>query len=636
MVLSALVPLTKGTADTRNRRGSILPYKENACPDEGIFFVSESIGMARKSMQKKEKQIPKKPLRFWWFSSRPHLPFVIVAFSAVTIAEVISSGLPYFFGKIVDTATSSAFDLVWFWVIGYIVALGVMYVSYRTSGFFGMRYVTGTHMSGYNALFAYLARQSHGYFSNRFAGSVANKISHAAHGAEQFTDDLLWNFYPKVIYFVVSGILIFASSTLVGIIYVTLIVGILVLNYFFVRHRKPYVVNHAEEHSKLRGVTVDVITNIAAVQQFARYTKELFRIGNQVEKNRVADIKQWRLEEFALLANNIIIMVALSIMMVVMATLLQEHKVTLGDFVIVLTLMFGMIGTLTFIGHSMGRFIRVYGEIEEGLDEILVPHDIVDFPKAKPLNVARGEIAFKEVGFAYGTRSVFKDFELLIPGGQRVGLVGPSGSGKTTFVSLLLRQQDVHEGEVQIDEQNIRKVTLDSLREAVAIVPQEPALFHRSIRENIAYGKPDATDEEVKEAAKRAQAHEFIVELPEGYDTLVGERGVKLSGGQRQRVAIARAILKNAPILVLDEATSSLDSESEAAIQKALQELMRGKTVIAIAHRLSTIKAMDRIIVLENGKIAEDGNHEKLVEAGGTYARLWNHQAGGFLQEEDE
>jgi ABC-type multidrug transport system fused ATPase/permease subunit len=234
--------------------------------------------------------------------------------------------------------------------------------------------------------------------------------------------------------------------------------------------------------------------------------------------------------------------------------------------------------------------------------------------------------------FDYQDNKVFQQLNLTIAAGQRLGLVGPSGAGKSTFVSLLLRQYDIESGSIEIDGQNIAEVTQDSLRAAIAVVPQEPALFHRTIRENIAYGKPDATDEEIIEVAKKAYAHDFITSLPLGYDTLVGERGVKLSGGQKQRIAIARAMLKNAPILILDEATSALDSESEVEIQKALHILMVGKTVIAIAHRLSTLREMDRIIVLENGAIAEDGTHDTLLTYGGTYARLWAHQAGGFLE----
>ncbi|MCA9360717.1 ATP-binding cassette domain-containing protein, partial [Candidatus Kaiserbacteria bacterium] len=274
------------------------------------------------------------------------------------------------------------------------------------------------------------------------------------------------------------------------------------------------------------------------------------------------------------------------------------------------------------------------GEIKEGLNELSVPIEIIDAREAPTLLTDGATIAWKQVRFRFEGQPVFTDFDLNIPRGQRLGLVGRSGAGKSTFVSLMLRQHDITAGSIEIDGQDISKVTQDSLRQNIAVVPQEPALFHRSIRENIAYGKPSATEEELIEVAKKAQAYDFIMSLPEGFETMVGERGVKLSGGQKQRVAIARAMLKDAPILVLDEATSALDSESEVAIQKALETLMEGRTVIAIAHRLSTLRKMDRIIVMENGKIIEDGEHNKLSKAGGTYERLWNHQAGGFVLED--
>ncbi|MEN9389923.1 MAG: hypothetical protein RLZZ283_23, partial [Candidatus Parcubacteria bacterium] len=312
----------------------------------------------------------------------------------------------------------------------------------------------------------------------------------------------------------------------------------------------------------------------------------------------------------------------------------RDASITTGELIMILAIVSGIMGWFTFIGSSINQFAERYGEVDEGLKEVVRPHDIVDSPDAAVLSSRAGSVEFDAVTFAYNEANVFESFSLTIAPGTRVGLVGPSGSGKTTFVSLLLRQHDVKAGAIRIDGMDVRGVTQDSLHGAIAVVPQDPSLFHRTIRENIAYGRPDATDEEVMEAARKAEAHEFILALPEGYNTLVGERGVKLSGGQRQRVAIARALLKAAPILILDEATSSLDSESEAAIQVALKELMEKKTVIAIAHRLSTIRAMDRILVLEGGRVVEDGTHDQLVaKAGGLYARLWAHQAGGFLEE---
>jgi ABC-type multidrug transport system fused ATPase/permease subunit len=266
------------------------------------------------------------------------------------------------------------------------------------------------------------------------------------------------------------------------------------------------------------------------------------------------------------------------------------------------------------------------------VDILKEPHEVQDARRAKPLAVSRGAIGFSDVKFSYNqTRTVLKDFNLNIEAGEHVALVGPSGSGKSTVVKLLFRFYDLDKGKILIDGQKISGVTQESLRDQVSLVPQDPSLFHRSLKENIRYGKLDATDEEVVEAAKKAHSHDFISSLSQGYDTLVGERGIKLSGGERQRVAIARAILKDAPILVLDEATSSLDSESEMLIQDALKTLMKGKTSIVIAHRLSTIMQMDRIIVMQDGRIIDQGTHQELLKRQGMYKKLWEIQAGGFI-----
>lgn len=285
------------------------------------------------------------------------------------------------------------------------------------------------------------------------------------------------------------------------------------------------------------------------------------------------------------------------------------------------------------ISTEFSSFFQRLGEVEEGMEAITKSHDTTDILNAADLERVNGSISFDNVSFSYDQKKVFNDFGLAIPKGQKLGLVGQSGAGKSSLVSILLRLYDIQSGSITIDGQDISKVTQESLRRNIAVIPQDTSLFHRTLMDNIRYGRLDASDAEVIEAAKKAHAHDFVSKLPDGYQTMVGERGVKLSGGQRQRTAIARAILKDAPILILDEATSALDSESEKAIQDSLKTLMEGKTVIAIAHRLSTIAHLDRIIVMDDGQIVEDGTHDELIKNDRHYAMLWSMQSGGFLQQ---
>lgn len=582
------------------------------------------------------KEIPSTPLRFMWHVSSLHKRWLIGGLFVVGIAELVGTSVPYIFKSVIDVAgkvslgTTTISD-VWFWALMYPVAVAIVFVTWRGSGFIGMEWASRSNATVYKTLFSYLSRHSHSYFSDRFAGSLSSKISHASEGIQSLFEAFIWNYYPSMLSLIITVIYMWFSSKNVALIFLGLVVILVPVNILLARYRRPHVVKFSAQATKARGFAVDAITNMSAIRQFARMTDEQKEFNKHINEMRALNIKQWRISEWGLLLNNAIIVIFEAIILFVTVRLWIAETITIGELVMIVSLMMNIQNTLVFIGMSMNGFIRRFGEVQEGLTDILIPYDIIDERNAKKLRVSHGQIECKDVAFEYESTSVFKDFNLIIQPGERIGLVGSSGAGKTTFVSLLLRQHELEAGAILIDGQNIREVTQDSLREHIAVVPQESLLFHRSIFDNIAYGKPHATKGEVISVAKKAQAHEFISELKEGYDTLVGERGVKLSGGQRQRVAIARAMLKDAPILVLDEATSALDSESEVAIQKALHALMEGKTVIAIAHRLSTLREMDRIIVLESGKIVEDGTHDVLANAGGTYARLWAHQAGGFL-----
>lgn len=586
-------------------------------------------------------KLPRDPFRFLIAVSRPHLGWALAAFAAVFVGQSLTKSVLYIFQRVIDsagayTAGGGELSSVVIWVALYPTIVIVGELVWRLSGFMGLRWSTGARATSHVVLFDYLSRHSAMFFANRFAGALTSNITNVVNGIGSMVELILWQYFPTILNILISFGLVWYTNSVVALVFIGWLLVIVPVNFFFMHKIEKAAKASADGLSKLRGLTVDILSNILAVAQFVRRGDEVVRITGSADSQRRLAAKSWTISEIGLTINSLL-MGGFVISMTAASFYFWSHgAITLGQFVLVFTLTANLVDTFVFIGASLSRIAELYGESKEGLSEILTPYEVTDYPKARPLAVTGGTIIYDSVSFAYGTRNVFKNFSVTVRGGERVGIVGPSGAGKTTFVSLLLRQQDVHEGQVCIDGQNIRKVTMESLRAAIAIVPQEPLLFHRTIRENIAYGKPEATDEEVREAARRAEARDFIMELPDGYQTLVGERGVKLSGGQRQRVAIARAILKAAPILVLDEATSSLDSESESAIQKALAELMKEKTVIAIAHRLSTIRAMDRIIVIEGGMIREDGTHDELIAKEGTYARLWNHQAGGFLTAEEE
>ncbi len=577
--------------------------------------------------------IPNSPIRFLVYISRPHIVWVAFSTLAVILAAGLSQSSNIFFKWITDAVESG--DKVAALRFGLLYPLVLLSVQllYRLSGWMGISWIAKVQKETSDVLFNYVSRQSHGYFVNRFAGSLLNKIGNVVGAMDSLISSFLWSVVNALVSFVVTFLFMYRIDPLSSGYFVLLVVVLLAINQRWTKKKRRLSKDNAEAGSKLRGTIVDVLSNITATRQYVRTAEEQERqaelSGEWVRRRR----KNWMFSEKVLFLNSLILA---GFGIAIFYSLVQRWSadaISTGDFLFVLALMSSLSGTLVFMARTMTDLARAVGEAEEGLEEVLQPYEIVDVPSAAALSVVAGEIKFDAMRFLYDQNVIFSDFSATVKAGERVGLVGQSGAGKTTLISLLLRQHDIQGGAILIDGQNIAEVTQDSLRASISVVPQEPLLFHRTIRENIAYGNPHATNAEIIEAAKKAQAHAFIETLPEQYDTLVGERGVKLSGGQKQRVAIARAILKDAPILILDEATSALDSESEVEIQKALRELMEGKTVIAIAHRLSTLREMDRILVLDAGKIVEDGTHETLTHAGGVYQRLWEHQAGGFLQE---
>jgi len=485
--------------------------------------------------------------------------------------------------------------------------------------------------------FGYTLGHSFKYFNQHLAGDLADKVSSLARAVEAVLKFFWWSIIPAVAMVVLTIFWIAKISYSCAILIVCYLVMQLIILWLLSSKVHQLSEKNAEIVNKFNGRISDVFTNITSVKLFAKPQDELRMLAQKESAAQVASKKEF------MLAQNVFYL-GMDLPMFILCFGLfyllifdwQKGAVTAGDFAFVAQCAFNLISTIWRLGLASTSAFAELGFIRQSLAVLQKPHEITDTAGAKPLIVKEGKIEFIDLTFNYGnTQQLFKNKSITIRPKSKVGLVGFSGSGKTTFANLIIRLFDPLDGEIRIDDQNICKVTKDSLQAAVAVIPQETSLFHRSILENIRYGNLLASDDDVIKAAIDAHCHDFIIKLPQGYRTEVGERGVELSGGQRQRIAIARAILKKATILILDEATSALDSETEKLIQASLNKLMADKTSIIIAHRLSTLHHVDRILVFDKGHIVEDGSHESLLQQKGVYARLWHMQTGGFLPEVD-
>lgn len=477
----------------------------------------------------------------------------------------------------------------------------------------------------------FVQNQSMSFWTGRMAGKIKSQIDYVSRGF-----DVIINFMEMLsagIVIIINVGLILDINIYVAFVFAFVFLFRIVYGALLIQPMSKASKRSSDSNSSLSGKIIDSISNYSVVKLFAGAEKERKYLEKSRKKSIKDHIHSYFVQRWFWSVPNFIWDLSFGITMILCVVLFSEGNMKISDIVFTVSVFFSVMGTIGQIINQIPVIVDTLGSAKKSYEELNVPMEVIDIENAPDLIVSRGKIEFKHVWFKYKKKWILKDFNLTINPGESIGLVGASGAGKTTLVSLLMRFYNPNRGKILIDGQDISMVNQDSLRRNVAFIPQEPTMFNRNLKENIGYGRDGATMKEIKSAAIKASADKFIMDTENKYDSLVGDRGIKLSGGQRQRIAIARAFLKNAPILVLDEATSALDSETEISIQKSFEELSLGRTTIAIAHRLSTLRNMDRIVVLNDGKIIEQGSHNQLIRAKGEYCRLWNMQSGGFLQE---
>lgn len=587
--------------------------------------------------------LTRETVRLYWSSAWRYPRQVIGILISVPMTVLISQYLPpLILANVLNRLARGDYQPHRIWasfglsLVVYAMLMLLGGLSWRVVDMFDWKLEANVERDLARRVYDHLLSMSANFHANRFGGSLVSQNNKLLGAYIRMADTTVFQVMPLLASIMWACVILAHRAPLFTVLLLLFATFYIVSAIFVTRKVRQVAAKHAEAESEQTGYLADSVTNVMAIKSFSssKFEKRQFAKATTETGARLlafGRIQQTRQTYFGALINAIS---AMSLFMAVVGVMVLHAN--LATVFLILSYTSNIVSQLfSFSNNSLRNYNRSVGDAGEMVQILQIEPEVKDPAKPEKPRITKGDITLQRVTFTHdgADDALFHELDMSIKAGEKVGVVGHSGSGKTTLTKLLLRFVDLDGGEILIDGQNIARITQDDLRSRIAYVPQEPLLFHRTIRENIAYGKPGAGEAEIFDAAKKANADEFIANLPHGYDTLVGERGVKLSGGQRQRIAIARAILKDAPILLLDEATSALDSESEKLIQAALWKLMEGRTAIVIAHRLSTVQRMNRIIVLDNGMIAEQGSHQKLLAANGTYAKLWAHQSGGFIEE---
>ncbi|KKQ70644.1 MAG: hypothetical protein UT33_C0014G0013 [Candidatus Peregrinibacteria bacterium GW2011_GWC2_39_14] len=584
-----------------------------------------------------------KTLGFFWKHVKKYKLIASIIVLCIFIGISASMVTPFlyknFFNIMVGTGDKEVLYKSLITIIFYVLGINIVeWIVWRVSGALNTYFQPKIISNILNECFEYLHGHSYSFFNDNFTGALLKRVSRMGHAFENTCDRVSWDLIPLAIRVVGTLCVLFYLHYLLGLAMLVWVVVFIAIAYALSMYKLKFNIKKSEADTKVTAVLADTISNNINIKLFSGFNYEQARFGEATESWFRKTKKSFDIDVI-IEAFQGAFMIAIDLLILYIAVILwRKNLLTVGDFVLIQAYLLEIFLQLWNFGRVIRSLYEHLANADEMTEILNKPYEVKDKMNAKMLDVSIGKIEFKNVNFSYDDGAeIMNDLSFEVKPGEKIALIGPSGGGKSTIVKLLLRLYNLKKGDIFIDGQNIADVTQDSLRQAIALVPQDPILFHRTLMDNIRYGKRNATEAEVIEAAKLAHAHEFVSKFKAGYESFVGERGIKLSGGERQRVAIARAILANPKILILDEATSQLDSESELFIKEALKVLMAGKTSFVIAHRLSTIMQMDRIFVIENGRIAEQGTHKTLLEKdGGIYKKLWDLQVNGFIKQIEE